>query len=155
MIIPIFLKPKKKNYQRQLILQSIVPFIGVLINEHLEMNAIKKFLSITNKISITIFIWCLSYMGYESGKIILSVIMLLWSFAVIAILWKKYKNKPFGNKVMDIFVITMCISGFADSEEITFAGVITFITAFIDLAFFLFLDYCDIKRFNRLNRDKS
>ena len=40
----------------------------------------------------------------------------------------------------------MCVIGFVNSEGITLIGGATFIAALIDLGFFLYIDYCDIKR---------
>ena len=110
------------------------------------MNVLKIFLSISDKISITAFICSLSYMGYTNGKIVLSLITLFCSFAFFIYLCKYYKHKPFGNKVIDVFVITMCVNGFANSEEITLIGGTTIIAALIDLVYFLYIECCDIKR---------
>lgn len=88
-------------------------------------------------------------MGYTNGKIVLSLITLFFSFAFFIYLCKNFRNKPFGNKVIDIFVITMCIIGFANSEETTLLGGMTIITALIDLIYFMYIDYCDIKRVHK------
>ena len=94
-------------------------------------------------------------MGYTNGKIVLSLITLFCSFAFFIYLCKYYKHKPFGNKVIDIFVITMCIIGFANSEDITLIGGTTFIAALIDLVYFLYIEYCDIKQvYNKCNLQK-
>ena len=110
------------------------------------MNLLNKFLSIIDKISITVFICCLSYMGYVNGKYVLSFITLLIAFVYFICLCKYYRNKPFGNKVLDVFAITMCIIGFAYSEDPTLIGCITLIAALIDLVYFWFIYYCDKKQ---------
>lgn len=110
------------------------------------MNTLKIFLSILDKVSITAFICSLSYIGYSNGKIVLSLITLFCSFAFFVYLCKYYKNKPFGNKFIDAFVIIMCVIGFINSESITIVSGTTIMAALIDLVYFLYIEYCDIKR---------
>ena len=110
------------------------------------MKALTKVLSLLDKISITAFICSLSYQGYTNGKNVLSLITLFSAFAFFVYLCRYYRNKPFGNKIIDIFVITMCTIEFANSEDIPLIGGTTIIAALIDLIFFLYLDYCEIKR---------
>ncbi len=74
----------------------------------------------------------------------LSLITLLCAVAFFVYLCKYFRHKPFGNKVIDVFSITMCVIGFVNSEGITLIGGATFIAALIDLGFFLYIDYCDI-----------
>ena len=76
----------------------------------------------------------------------LSLITLLCAVAFFVYLCKYFRHKPFGNKVIDVFSITMCVIGFVNSEGITLIGGATFIAALIDLGFCLYIDYCDIKR---------
>lgn len=76
----------------------------------------------------------------------LSLITLLCAVAFFVYLCKYFRHKPFGNKVIDVFSITMCVIGFVNSEGITLIGGATFIAALIDLGSFLYIDYCDIKR---------
>ena len=111
-----------------------------------RMKALTKVLSLLDKISITAFICSLSYQGYTNGKNVLSLITLFSAFAFFVYLCRYYRNKPFGNKIIDIFVITMCIIDFANSEDIPLIGGTAIIAALIDLFFFLYLDYCEIKR---------
>ena len=114
--------------------------------KHLEMGALKIFLSISDKLGVTVFICSLSYIGYANGKMALSLITLLCAVAFFVYLCKYFRHKPFGNKVSDVFSITMCVIGFVNSEGITLIGGATFIAALIDLGFCLYIDYCDIKR---------
>lgn len=114
--------------------------------KHLEMGALKIFLSISDKLGVAVFICSLSYIGYANGKTALSLITLLCAVAFFVYLCKYFRHKPFGNKVIDVFSITMCVIGFVNSEGITLIGGATFIAALIDLGFCLYIDYCDIKR---------
>ena len=114
--------------------------------KHLEMGALKIFLSVADKLGVTVFICSLSYTGYANGKMALSLFTLLCAVAFLVYLCKYFRHKPFGNKVVDVFAITMCVIGFEHSEGITLIGGATFIAALIDLGYFLYIDYCDIKR---------
>ncbi|OYP63632.1 hypothetical protein [Prevotella sp. P3-122] len=111
-----------------------------------RMKALTNVLCLLDKISITAFICSLSYQGYTNGKNVLSLITLFSAFAFFVYLCRYYKNKPFGNKIIDIFVITMCTIDFANSEDIPLIDGTTIIAALIDLFLFLYLDYCEIKR---------
>lgn len=110
------------------------------------MGALKIFLSVADKLGVTVFICSLSYTGYANGKMALSLFTLLCAVAFFVYLCKYFRHKPFGNKVVDVFAITMCVIGFEHSEGITLIGGATFIAALIDLGYFLYIDYCDIKR---------
>lgn len=78
-------------------------------------------------------------------RYVLSLITLLISFTYFIYLCNFYRNKPFGNKFLDVIAITMCIIGFAYSEDTTLIGCITLIAALIDLVYFWFLYCCDKK----------
>ena len=71
--------------------------------KHLEMGALKIFLSISDKLGVTVFICSLSYIGYANGKMALSLVTLLCAVAFFVYLCKYFRHKPFGNKVIDVF----------------------------------------------------
>lgn len=114
------------------------------------MSIFHKIISALDKISTTVLIWCVSYMEYTKEKYVVSIIALIFSFVFLAVLLKDYKSKPWGNKVMDIFLVVMLIGGFVDGEYNDefplYFGAGGIIAILIDLVFFLYIDYCDIKQ---------
>ena len=114
------------------------------------MSVFHKIINALDKISAVVLVWCLSYMEYSKEKYVASIIALIFSFVFLVVLLKDYKSKPWGNKVMDIFLVVMLIGGFVDGEYNDefplYFGVVGIITVLIDLVFFLYIDYCDIKQ---------
>lgn len=110
------------------------------------MSMFHKIINALDKISVVVFIWCMSYMGYTKGKYVLSAIILIFSFVLLVVLLKHYKNKPFGNKVMDVFVILMSFWGFVNYESPMYLGVTLITVGIIDLVYFLYIDYCCIRQ---------
>lgn len=54
---------------------------------------------------------------------------------------------------MDCFVIVMCVLGLVEAEDLSLeepslivVGVVTFLAAFIDLLYYLYLEYYDFKQ---------
>jgi len=110
------------------------------------MGIFHKIINALDKVSVVIFIWCMSYMGYTKGKYVLSAITLIFSFVLLVVLLKHYKNKPFGNKVMDVFVILISFWGFVNDESPMYLGVTLITVGIIDMVYFLYIDYCCIKQ---------
>lgn len=110
------------------------------------MKGLGLFLNILDKMSITAFMCSLSYSGYTNGKLGLSIISLCLSFCFLIYLLKHYRNKPFGNNVIDVFVIIMCLLGFINSEYPIYIGLTAIVAALIDLVYFLYLDHCHVKQ---------
>lgn len=114
------------------------------------MSIFHKIINALDKISAVVLVWCLSYMEYSKEKYVASIIALIFSFVFLVVLLKDYKSKPWGNKVMDIFLVVMLIGGFVDGEYNDefplYFGVVGIITVLIDLVFFLYIDCCDIKQ---------
>ena len=110
------------------------------------MSKFHRIINALDKISITLSIWCMSYMAYTNEKYVASIIIFVFSFVFWVIILKNYKNKPWGNKVMDIFLIVMLFSGFFNDEHPLYFGAIVVTSILIDLAYFLYFDYCNIKR---------
>ena len=90
---------------------------------------------------MVIFIWTLAYVDYLNGDFVIPIIIIVIGFLAGRFFFKQYKNKPISNKLMDSFVVIMCILGLVVEDSPLWLGGITLLTALIDLAFCIYADY--------------
>lgn len=117
------------------------------------MTTFAKVLSIADKVSIALFVWSFALLRYTRGDIVSPIVLSAVSLLFLIYLFKSSKNKPWGSKIMDCFVIVMCVLGFVEEENLSLeepalivVGVVTVLAALIDLLYHLYLEYCDFKQ---------
>ncbi|MDE5787820.1 MAG: hypothetical protein K2H79_04675 [Bacteroidaceae bacterium] len=117
------------------------------------MNTLAKVLSIADKVSIALFIWSFALLRYTRGDIVSPIVLSVVSLLFLIYLFKNSKNKPWGSKIMDCFVIVMFVLGFVEAEDLSLeepslivVGVVTVLAALIDLFYYLYLEYYDFKQ---------
>lgn len=117
------------------------------------MTTFAKVLSVADKVSIVLFVWSFALLRYTRGDIVSPIVLSAVSLLFLIYLFKSSKNKPWGSKIMDCFVIIMCVLGLVEAEDLSLeepslivVGVVTFLAAFIDLLYYLYLEYYDFKQ---------
>lgn len=117
------------------------------------MTTFAKVLSVADKVSIALFVWSFALLRYTRGDIVSPLVLSAVSLLFLIYLFKSSKNKPWGSKIMDCFVIIMCVLGLVEAEDLSLeepslivVGVVTFLAAFIDLFYYLYLEYYDFKQ---------
>ncbi|MDE7166736.1 MAG: hypothetical protein K2O17_06880 [Bacteroidaceae bacterium] len=117
------------------------------------MTTLAKVLSIADKVSIALFVWSFALLRYTRGDTVSPIVLSVVSLLFLIYLFKNSKNKPWGSKIMDCFVIVMFVLGFVEAEDLSLeepslivVGVVTVLAALIDLFYYLYLEYYDFKQ---------
>ena len=117
------------------------------------MTTLAKVLSIADKVSIALFVWSFALLRYTRGDTVSPIVLSVVSLLFLIYLFKNSKNKPWGSKIMDCFVIVMFVLGFVEAEDLSLeepslivVGVVTVLAALIDLFYYLYLEYYDFSR---------
>lgn len=117
------------------------------------MTTLAKVLSVADKVSIALFVWSFALLSYTRGDIVSPIVLSAVSLLFLIYLFKNSKNKPWGSKIMDCFVIVMFVLSFVEAEDLSLeepslivVGVVTVLAAFIDLLYYLYLEHYDFKQ---------